>query len=91
MPWNDFCPQISAEGNTGDIYRNRAPVGCAATMYSQIMKYYEWPQRIDAIYTNELIANNCALQDENGTYDYEMRFHGGLPIEWNILKGMMAH
>lgn len=86
VPWNDFCPQISAEGNTSDIYRNRAPVGCAATMYSQIMKYYEWPQRIDAIYANELTAKNCALQNENGSYDYEMRFHGGLPIEWNILK-----
>ena len=84
-PWNDFCPQIAAEaGVSGDyqIYCNRAPVGCVATMYSQIMKYYEWPQRIDGIYSKSLQANNSAL----GNQCYEMRFHGGLPIEWNTLE-----
>ena len=84
-PWNDFCPQIGAESKAEGndiIYGFRAPVGCVATMYSQIMKYYEWPQRIDGIYSKSLQANNSAL----GPQRYEMRFHGGLPIEWNTLK-----
>ena len=84
-PWNDFCPQIGAESKAEGndiIYGFRAPVGCVATMYSQIMKYYEWPQRIDGIYSKSLQANNSAL----GNQRYEMRFHGGLPIEWNTLK-----
>jgi cation transport regulator ChaB len=87
-PWNDFCPQAFAEGDEAstDFFRNRVPVGCGVTMYSQVMKYYEWPLRIDAIYSKSLTANNCALQDENHTFQYEMRFHGGLPIEWNTLK-----
>lgn len=84
-PWNDFCPQLGAESEVEGndiIYGFRAPVGCVATMYSQIMKYYEWPQRIDGIYSKSLQANNSAL----GNQCYEMRFHGGLPIEWNTLK-----
>lgn len=84
-PWNDFCPQIGSETDMPaeyQIYCNRAPVGCVATMYSQIMKYYEWPQRIDGIYSKALQANNSAL----GDIRYEMRFHGGLPIEWNTLE-----
>lgn len=84
-PWNDFSPQMGAESNAEGnniIYGFRAPVGCVATMYSQIMKYYEWPQRIDGIYSKALQANNSAL----GDIYYEMRFHGGLPIEWNTLE-----
>lgn len=84
-PWNDFCPQLAAETASEDTYRNRAPVGCAATMYSQIMKYYEWPQRIDAIYSKRLNTPPGLLKNEQGEAGYDMRFHGGLPIEWNAL------
>lgn len=85
-PWNDFCPQFAAESDTTSNYRNRAPVGCAATMYTQIMKYYAWPQRIDAIYTKTLSFPTSVIRDQNGSpTDYAMRFHGGLPIEWNTL------
>lgn len=86
VPWNDFCPQISLESETADVYRNRAPVGCAATMYTQIMKYYEWQQRIDAIYSKELTALNSASHTNGESPAYEMRFHGGLPFEWSKLK-----
>lgn len=85
-PWNDFCPQIRKESVAEDFYENRVPVGCGATMYSQIMYFYEWPARIDTIYTNALLTENCALQNPEGDLKYEMRFHGGLPIEWNTLK-----
>lgn len=86
-PWNDFCPQFGAEVDTTNKYHNRAPVGCVVTMYTQIMKYYEWPQRIDVIYAETLPTLASVLKDKNGNrIDYDMRFHGGLPIEWNTLK-----
>ena len=86
-PWNDFCPQFGAEVDTTNKYHNRAPVGCVVTMYTQIMKYYEWPQRIDAIYAETLPTLASVLKDDEGNrIDYDMRFHGGLPIEWNTLK-----
>lgn len=86
-PWNDFCPQFGAEPASKNAYHNRAPVGCAATMYTQIMKYYEWPQRIDTIYAETLSALASVLKDEDGNrIDYDMRFHGGLPIQWDKIK-----
>ncbi len=84
LPWNDFCPQLDAAAKATDLYRNRAPVGCAVTMYSQLLNYFQWPARLDGVYTNTLIGENCALNPE-GTSEYEMRFNGALPIEWNTL------
>ena len=86
-PWNDFCPQFGAESAAKNAYHNRAPVGGAATMYTQIMKYYEWPQRIDTIYADTLTAHASVLKDDEGNrIDYDMRFHGGLPIQWDKIE-----
>lgn len=85
MPWNDFCPQIAAEKDAEDYYENRAPVGCAVTMYSQFVNYYQWPARLDGVYAKTLTGNNCALNPSGGA-EYEMRFNGALPIEWNTLN-----
>lgn len=35
-PFNMYCPEKNGE---------RCPTGCVATAMSQIMKYYEWPQK----------------------------------------------
>ncbi len=80
-PWNDFAPQHEAESRGQLGYCGRMPLGCVATMYSQIMRYYQWPARLGDIFTETLRVNNGALNK-----DYEMRFHGGQPIDWSALK-----
>lgn len=81
-PWNDFTPQYKAESqSTNNSYRGRMPLGCVATMSAQLMKYHQWPVRLDETFTNTLNVTNGILGSS-----YEMRLHGGLPINWSEFK-----
>lgn len=82
-PWNDLTPQATAESSNSGMtgYNGRMPLGCVATMYSQILRYHQWPARIDENFIKTLSVENGALGK-----DYEMRFHGGQSIDWTALK-----
>ena len=42
MPYNNYCP----EGLGGDAqYGGRCPSGCVVVSFTQIMKYWRWPER----------------------------------------------
>jgi hypothetical protein len=40
--YNEFCPSAAQAAQSSD---GRAPTGCVATAFGQIMKYHEWPYR----------------------------------------------
>lgn len=83
-PWNDLVPQATAESDaTNDAYQGRMPIGCVATMYSQVMKHFQWPARLDRVFSQTLEVTDGALGKS-----YEMRMHGGLPIDWSALKNV---
>lgn len=76
-PFNDFCPQVSAEAGVPSA-NDRAPVGCVATMYMQIMRYHAWPKWLDTTVTASLPAFECALQSS-----YKYRLRGGTDLQWS--------
>ena len=85
-PWNDLTPQCAAESsNPNDYYQERMPLGCVATMYSQIMKYYEWPKFVDEDYSKTLRTSGGALEK-----DYEMKVRGGTLLEWEKMTNTYA-
>lgn len=70
--YNDLCPADPAM--TSSAYNGHVPAGCAAVVMSQIMKYWEWPEKGTGsnCYTpstatyGELCANF-----EEATYDFQ--------------------
>ncbi|MBQ9693840.1 MAG: C10 family peptidase [Kiritimatiellae bacterium] len=81
-PYNDFCPQFNAEtSQDGTSYAGRTPVGCVATMYTQILQYYAWPYRLEEPFSVTLNAESCAI-----TNNYQMYFDNALPFNWATLK-----
>ena len=45
QPYNDYSPVLSSSADSDK--RGRAPDGCVATAYAQIMNYWQWPARMD--------------------------------------------
>jgi hypothetical protein len=48
--YNEECPPAASAPDSSD---GRAPTGCAATAFAQIMKYHEWPYRGAGSFTYE--------------------------------------
>ncbi len=53
--YNEFCP-LAAQA--AQDYDGRAPTGCVATAFAQIMKYHEWPYRGVGSFTYEDISGS---------------------------------
>lgn len=68
-PWNAKCP-------------NRYPVGCVATAISQIMRYYQWPERGVGFYTH---SENGRTHRVNFDVSYDWKnMPGILPLKQNV-------
>lgn len=60
-PFNDLCP-IGYEGNT-------CVVGCVATAYAQIMKYWEWPPHNGWKVASYYWIGDCSCSDDTTSGD----------------------
>ncbi|MBM4027534.1 MAG: hypothetical protein FJ280_19325, partial [Planctomycetes bacterium] len=53
--YNEFCPPAAQAAKN---YDGRAPTGCVATAFAQIMRYHEWPYRGAGSFTYEDTAGS---------------------------------
>lgn len=67
-PWNDKCP-------------GKYPVGCVATAISQIMRFYQWPDKGVGSYTHSENGRTHRVNFET-SYDWE-NMPGILPLKPN--------
>ncbi len=78
QPYNDYTPideSASAEG----AYRGRYACGCVATAYAQVMKYWEWPVRMDEVFS---AAHDMYDSSWNLTGTQMVRFDGHEAFDW---------
>lgn len=84
-PWNDFSPQMTPESSatTDDNYRGRAPIGCVATAYAQLMNYHQWPVYVEGPIQQSHDVKEGAL---GTTATYDFCFNGDLPLDWSAMQ-----
>ena len=62
-PWNNQTPVVDGE---------HTPVGCVATAYTQVMRYYQWPTQGEGTfsYTEKRSDRQHSVDYESTTYDW---------------------
>ena len=62
-PWNDQTPVVGGK---------HTPVGCVATAYTQVMRYYQWPKQGEGSfsYTDKRSGRQHSVDYESTTYDW---------------------
>ena len=62
-PWNDQTPVVDGE---------HTPVGCVATAYTQVMRYYQWPKQGEGSfsYTEKRSGRQHSVNYGATTYDW---------------------
>lgn len=62
-PWNDQTPIVDGE---------HTPVGCVATAYTQVMRYYQWPKQGEGSfsYTEKRSGRQHSVDYGSTTYDW---------------------
>ena len=80
QPYNDYAPVYSTGEN--DIYRGRCPCGCVATAYAQILKYWEWPKRLE----ESLTYTHNAYDSSGALYPFQLRLDGSVPFDWSGMQ-----
>lgn len=65
-PFNELCPTYTAGGSTKHYY-----VGCVATAATQIMKYYNYPQRGTGSKSYTFDGQQLTADFANTTYDWD--------------------
>ncbi len=72
--YNEFCPVAPQAAKNSD---GRAPTGCAATAFAQIMKYHEWPYRGVGSFTYEDVSG-AIIGTHTGVFSD--------PYEWSRMQ-----
>lgn len=80
QPYNDYAPVYDENIEQG-TYRGRTPCGCVATAAAQMLKYFQWPARIDKTLSYDHVFTNM----NNEAHTYTIRFDGHEPINWDSL------
>ena len=88
-PYNDECPYIAANGTTYSDQGNgyRCWVGCTATAFSQIVNYWQYPNKVlfskaDA-YTSKGDVGQIAIDADSATWGFPT-FSALNAALWNI-------
>ena len=96
QPYNDYAPVYKSDPEAptvGDYsapydywaqYRGRAPIGCVATVWSQIFNLFRWPARWD---------RGCASENSKESGDeFNIRpfARAGTPVDWNAISAWNA-
>ncbi len=74
QPYNDYVP-ISGADEDG-VYRGRYPCGCVATAYAQVMKYWEWPVRMNEVFSCDHTVYASTTKTQT------IRFDGHEAFDW---------
>ena len=84
QPYNDYCPIYEANTNAVrcDSYRGRCPCGCVATAAAQMLKHFQWPARIDAMFSHTHSFSNLNGQ----VVSFPLRFNGFAPWAWSQIE-----
>ncbi len=81
QPYNDYAPVHSATPGAEDASRGRTPCGCVATAAAQMLKYFQWPARID----KTLSYDHVFTETNNVKHAYAIRFDGHVPFDWGLM------
>jgi hypothetical protein len=73
--YNEFCPLAAQAAQSND---GRAPTGCVATAFAQIMKYHEWPYRG---------AGSFTYTDTSGSITGTHTAVFSDPYDWSHMQG----
>jgi len=90
-PFNDFMPvdwpDMPAYGNAvrNESKRGRMPCGCVADAMGQILRYYEWPVRLDETVSFEHNWKNERTPGSTVTGKVLQQFDGHVPFEFGTM------
>ncbi len=83
QPYNDYVP--IEEGLSAECAaRGRYACGCVATAYAQVMKYWEWPVRMDEVFVCDHEIRDVST-GMNAEKLCRVRFDGHAAFDWGAM------